>query len=350
MTPWRRDAAAVQAGLAEWAAAWRGAGTRVSGVKMPESGMANDTVMFHMDGDALVARLAPAPGSPYPIFPTYDLERQQRVIELVRARTDVPVPEVVHFERSAEWLGAPFLVTRVVEGVVASDNPPYLVDPNGWFLQGTPEQWDRFEASTIDVLARLHRIAGDEATAFLQCRAPGRTALARQLAELRDFYEWGREGMTIPVLERAIELLTATLPDNDRCVLNWGDSRPGNIIYRDFTPAAVLDWEMAGVGPPELDVAWATFFQRFWAGMAAQYGITVPAMFDRAATAAAYERLTGTSLDDLAWYEALSGLRLGIIMARITMRGAAFGLLELPADPDDMIMFLPLLEQLLAEL
>jgi aminoglycoside phosphotransferase (APT) family kinase protein len=156
--------------------------------------------------------------------------------------------------------------------------------------------------------------------------------------------------MTVPVLERAIDAMTATLPDNDRSVLNWGDSRPGNIIYRDFEPVAVLDWEMAGVGPPEVDVAWATFFQRFFTGMAAQYGITVPAMFDRAGTAAAYERLTGTCLDDLAWYEALAGLRLGIILARMTMRGAAFGLQELPADPDDMIMFLPLLEQLLAEL
>jgi len=27
----------------------------------------------------------------------------------------------------------------------------------------------------------------------------------------------------------------------------------------------VLDWETAGVGPPEVDLAWSTFFQRFFA-------------------------------------------------------------------------------------
>ena len=42
----------------------------------------------------------------------------------------------------------------------------------------------------------------------------------------------------------------ATMPSNDGSVLpDWGDSRPGNIIYRDFAPtAAVLDWEVATHG------------------------------------------------------------------------------------------------------
>jgi hypothetical protein len=29
------------------------------------------------------------------------------------------------------------MVVRAVEGVVPGDNPPYLMDPNGWFLQGS---------------------------------------------------------------------------------------------------------------------------------------------------------------------------------------------------------------------
>jgi aminoglycoside phosphotransferase (APT) family kinase protein len=347
-TPWRRDAAQLQADLARWARSGGGAGARVTDVRLPSSGMANDTVMFRLDGDGLVARLAPAPGSPYPTFPTYDLEFQEKVMDLVRSRTTVPVPDVVHLERSDAWLGAPFLVTRAIDGVVASDNPPYLMDPTGWFLQGTPEQWARFETSTVELLVRLHRIVDDgEATAFLHLDEPGATPLARQLAAHRGYYDWARDGHTIPLLERAFEVLTATLPSNDRAVLNWGDSRPGNIIYRDFDPVGALDWEMAGIGPPEVDLAWVTFFQRMWASMAEQFGLEVPALFDRAATVATYERLSGDTLDDLAWYEALGGLRLGIILARMTLRSAAFGLQALPEDPDDLIMFKPLLERLL---
>jgi len=352
MTPWRRDPRAIEAGLVEWARSWRGRDVSVSGVYAPDSGMANDTVLFRLDGEALVARLAPAPDSPYPTFPTFDLDAQERVIALVHARSDVPAPDVVYLERSEEWLGVPFMVTRAVEGVVASDSPPYLIDPNGWFLQGTPEQWKRLEVSTIDVMVRLHRIVDDgDATAFLRGDAAGPTSLARLLSSYRSYYEWAREGQTIPILERTIDALTATMPANDRSVLNWGDSRPGNIIYRDFEPVAVLDWEMAGVGPPEADVAWATFFHRFWAFMAARYGApAVPEMFDRAETSATYERLGGVALDDLAWYEALAGLRFGIILARMSMRSAAFGLAQLPENPDDLIMFVSLQEQLLDEL
>jgi aminoglycoside phosphotransferase (APT) family kinase protein len=349
--PWRREPGELEAGLAAWARSVRGADARVGDVRVPSSGMSNDTVLFRVDGEPLVARLAPAPGS-CPTFPTYDLGRQRRVMDLVRTRTAVPVPEVIHLESSDAWLGVPFMVVRAVEGVVPSDNPPYLMDRGGWFLRGTPDEWKRLEIATIDVIRQLHRIAGHgEATAFLRFDAPGSTALARQLAAHRQYYDWAREGRTIPVLERAFEVLAATLPPTDRSVLNWGDARPGNIIYRDFQPVAVLDWEMAGLGPPEVDVGWLTFFQRFFAWAAEQRGLPpVPAMFGRAETAATYERLSGDVLDDLAWYEALAGLRFGIILVRMSQRSIAFGLREPAADPNDLIMFAPLLERLLGDL
>ena len=351
-TPWRRNPSLVEESLAAWARAFRDdEHATVTEVRMPDSGMANDTVLFRLGQEELVARLAPSPESAYPTFPKFDLDLQRRAIELVRSRTDVPVPEIVHLEESDSWLGTPFLVTRAVQGLVASDNPPYLLDPGGWFLQGTASDWRRFELATIQVMVQLHRIeAHDEATAFLRAGQPGETALAQLLGFLRYYYEWGREGHTVPILEQAIEVLTATLPSNDRAVLNWGDARPGNIIYRNFEPAAVLDWEMAGVGPPEVDLAWTTFFQRFWASMAEQHGISVPTMFQRDEAKASYERLSGNTIDDLAWYEALSGLRFGIILVRMSLRSVEYGMQKPFDDPNDMVMFTPLLERLLADL
>ena len=73
-------------------------------------------------------------------------------------------------------------------------------------------------------------------------------------------------------------------------------------------------------------------------------------MFDRAETAATYERLGGETLDDLAWYEALAGLRFGIILARMSLRSIAYGMQSPPADPNDLMMFAPLLDELLADL
>jgi len=136
-TPWRRDPVGLADALSAWARAVRGERAVVSDVRQPENGMANDTVLFQLDDQALVARLAPAPDSAYPTFPTFDLRLQQRVIRLVRDRTSVPVPEVVHLEESPTWLGVPFMVVRAVDGEVPADSPPYLLDPSGWFLRGT---------------------------------------------------------------------------------------------------------------------------------------------------------------------------------------------------------------------
>ena len=137
------------------------------------------------------------------------------------------------------------------------------------------------------------------------------------------------------------------MPANDTCVLLWGDGRVGNIIFRDFTPVAALDWEMATVGPPEIDVAWTTFFQRLWLSTAKRYGLaSIPSMFEPQSVIAAYERLSGRALHDFAWFEAFSGLRLGIILMRMTYRAIAFGQPR-PDDPDHLMNFPALLAELL---
>jgi hypothetical protein len=63
-----------------------------------------------------------------------------------------------------------------------------------------------------------------------------------------------------------------------------------------------------------------------------------------------YERLSRDRLDDLAWYEALSGLRFGIILVRMNLRSTAYGMQDPCDDPNDMVMFAPLLDRLLDEI
>jgi aminoglycoside phosphotransferase (APT) family kinase protein len=343
--PWRRDPAALAEGLAAWA----GAGARVDHVRTPDSGMANETLLFHLDGEPLVARLAPLPGSPYPTFPTFDLDLQRRCMELVARRTDVPVPGVVDLEDDDRWLGAPFLVLRAVDGVVPSDNPPYVFA--GWVLDGSEADRRRLEERSIAVLAELHTVtSGTDDLGFLVPDAPGESMLAGQLAFQRGYYDWACEGTPVPLVEEAFEVLGATVPANDRQVLTWGDSRIGNVLYRDFEPVAVLDWEMATVGPPEVDLGWMTMMHAFFQGMAEEHGFPgLPDLLRREQAVATYERLAGHRLDDLAWYEALAALRFAIISIRTSLRSIAFGLQEAPARPDDLVMFQPLLRRLLEE-
>lgn len=345
--PWRRDIDEVADALARWSAS-TGRGS-VSDVRAPASGMANETLLFSIDGRPFAARLAPRPGSPFPTFPTYDLEAQRRVMDLVQERTSVPVPRVELLETSDEWLGAPFLVLDAVDGVVPGDNPPYVFA--GFLVDATDDERLRLEESSIGALVELHTVVDDgEATAFLRPAFPGASVLEQQLAFQRDYYEWACEGTPVPIIERAFEVLTATMPTADRTVLNWGDSRIGNILYRDFEPVAVLDWEMATVGPPEVDLGWMVFFHSFFQGMAELAGMPgIPGLFTRDRAVATYERGAGHELLDLAWFELLAALRFGIIAIRTTLRSVAFGLQEPPAEPDDAIMFVPLMRRLIAE-
>ena len=63
----------------------------------------------------------------------------------------------------------------------------------------------------------------------------------------------------------------------ERPVLAWGDSRIGNVLYEDFRPVAVLDWEMATLGPRELDVAWIIFAHKVFQELAGLAGHARPA-------------------------------------------------------------------------
>lgn len=344
--PWRRELAELRAGLERWARA-TGRGD-VADVRAPASGMANETVLFTLGGRAVVARLAPRPDAPT-TFPTCDLPFQARVLDLVRERTSVPVPRVVYLEASEEWLGSPFLVLAAIDGIVPDDSPPYVL--TGWVKEASAAERRRLEESSIAALVELHRLHDGDDTAFLRPDAPGDTPLQRQMAFQRSYYDWAREGTTVPVIEHAFDVLEATMPRSDRTVVNWGDSRIGNVMYRDFEPVAVLDWEMATVGPPEVDLGWMVGFHSCFQFVAELRGAPgIPDMFQRDRAVAAYEARAGHDLLDLTWFEGFAELRFAIITIRTAMRNIAFGIQPPPERPDDLIFFAPLLRRLLEDL
>ena len=155
--------------------------------------------------------------------------------------------------------------------------------------------------------------------------------------------------MSYPLIERTFEWLDANRPVEGETVLNWGDARIGNMLYRDFEPAAVLDWEMATVGPREVDVAWMIFLDRFFDDLAERFDVpTIPGFMDRADIVATYEQLSGHRVHALEWFEVLAAQRFAIVSVRTSTRGIAYGQMEKPDDPDDLIMFRGLQEKMLA--
>jgi aminoglycoside phosphotransferase (APT) family kinase protein len=349
-TPWRRDLDEVGPAVDQWAKATLGPDTRVSEASSPGNGMSSETVLFEMTHNGTTercaARLAPLPDV-YPVFPEYDIELQAKCMRLVRARTAVPAPEVRWVELDPKWLGTPFLVMKRIDGDAPPDIPPYVF--GGWVADAAPELRAAMQRRTLEILKQLHRLTpANSDLAFLTRPQHGRTALEQQIGHERWYYDWAREGESYPLIDAAFAWLDAHWPDEGETVLNWGDARVGNVLYRDFAPVAVLDWEMATVGPREVDLAWMLFLHEFFHDMAVGFGL--PGMSDfmqRDAVVAEYEELTGHTVRDLDWFEVYAALRFAIVSIRTSKRGIAYGVMEAPDDPDDLIMFRGLLEKML---
>jgi aminoglycoside phosphotransferase (APT) family kinase protein len=129
-----------------------------------------------------------------------------------------------------------------------------------------------------------------------------------------------------------------------------GDARIGNVMYDDDANVlAVLDWEMVGVGPPELDLAWMVHAHRAFEDIAATYGFPgMPHLLRRDDVLATYERVSGRAPRSFDWFFGYAAVQWGIVGLRTGRRAAHFGEREMPEDVDELVMNREPLERLLA--
>ncbi len=333
---------------------------RVGALTTPTSGgLSSETVLFDAtwseSGSArrhpLVARLAPE-DSAVPVFPSYDLDRQSRVIRLVGERSNVPVPRVHWFEPDPAALGSPFIVMDQVEGVAPPDVMPYNF--GSWLMDAGPDDQRHVQDASVQILAGIHGVeATPDELAFLAVEAPGDTALRRHVNGLVAYYEWVRGNLRVPVIEAGFAWIEDNWPESPgaplETVISWGDSRIGNILYRDFEPVAVLDWEMAAVAPREVDIGWMIFIHDFFEHIAQQIELPgMPHFMRREDVATTYESASGVAPHDLEFYELYAALRHAIVMARVTLRAIHFGESAMPDDTDELVLHRARLREMIA--
>lgn len=311
----------------------------------PTNGMSSETLLFDASwtddsgaqiSDRCVLRLPPE-ASAEPVFSVYDMPKQYRAMELVASKAAVPVPPLLWLEEDPSHLGAPFFVMRRVEGDVPPDVMPYTFGDN-WFFDARPDEQDQLMRSSIEILGRIHSIPADDPdAAFLRIDNSGDTALRRHVVDQWAFYEWVcSDGVRSPLIEEAFTWLDSHWPNEGAAVVSWGDSRIGNVMYRDFTPVAVLDWEMAAHGPREMDLGWMVFLHRFFQDISDMMGLPgMPDFMRPDDVCDIYEEFTGVRPTDLHFYMVYAALRHAIVMFRITRRQVRFGEGTMPENPDE---------------
>jgi aminoglycoside phosphotransferase (APT) family kinase protein len=263
------DQAAVEAWLAPRLGADRVA---VQDARRPSGqGYSAETVMFTAECDRageishekLVLRLENPEPAIYPAQSGDELaeiEIQHRVMTAIDGHSAVPVAPIVGYEADPSIAGRPFFVMRFVEGQVPIESPLYTAE--GFFADAEPTQRTALIRSGLKVMADLHAV--DWRAAGLEWLVPDgvEPGTPAQVDLWRDFGVEELRGREHPLLEQAWSWLAENLPADRGVGLCWGDPRPGNIIFQDFSPVCVTDFEASYIGAPEMDLGWWLMFDR----------------------------------------------------------------------------------------
>lgn len=214
----------------------------------------------------------------------------------------LPVPEPLFLDETGDELGSPgFVMAEVATGKPAGlfEEDPYA--PHAAAIG----------AACFDALGRLHALAPD---------AADRAALPMMDAAAR-VRHWRRTiqanaDRPQPVAMAALRWLERHCPPTpERPAIVHGDFRSGNLLTSEAGElTAILDWEMAHVGDPMEDLAWAC--DPLWA----HGGEDAAAMLPRDAAIAAWRAGSGRAFDAAHWnwwrlYAGVMGLAIWISSA-----------------------------------
>lgn len=272
------------------------------------------------DGQSLWALRRPPLGH---VLPTaHDMAREYRVIAAL-ADTPVAVPEAIALCTDPDVVGQPFYLMSFVDGVVV-ESAAQASDP----LTAR-----RSTTLLVDMLAALHAV--DPAAVGLADF--GRPDGFRQ----RQVARWHKQFLASWSGEHDVEAavvgeLARHVPADGPVGIVHGDYRLTNVM---FDPGlseirAVVDWEMATIGDPLMDVGLLYVYHE----LSSATGTVMPefsterGFLGPAAMVERYSVLTGTPTDALAWYIAFGYFKLAVIAAGIHARyqqgltvGAGFG-------------------------
>ena len=296
--------------LTEWMAA------NVAGFAGPLSyakfagGQSNPTYRLDTPARAYVLRRKPFG----PILPSaHAVDREYRAIAGLHP-TGFPVPRPYGLCEDAEFIGSAFYVMEMVEGRTLWD---------GAMPGATPAERTAHYHAMVDTLAALHTT--DYVAAGLgEFGKPG-NYFERQVARWTKQYKAAETDRLEP-MERLIEWLPRTLPEQTRTSIVHGDYRIDNMIFAPAEPKviAVLDWELSTLGDPLADFS---YFLMSWVtepeGRSGVMGMTgvatgIPTI-DEVVTR--YCAATGRDgVPDLNWYFAYNLFRLAGIVQGIKKR------------------------------
>ena len=303
----------------------------------PKSGFSARTIFvpvaYDADGTRRSERVVLRLENPEPaIYPQQapgldvEIEIQYRVMEALSKREDVPLAALYGFESDPGVLGTPFFAMEYRGGDVTIENPPYTQE--GFFVDAPPESRHAMIAEGLRILARVHTI-DPEAAGLSWLRDPAsEPGIEAQLDLWEGFGRRELRDRHLPVFEEGVTWLREHLPDREPNTFSWGDSRLGNIIFRDARPICITDFENSAIAPPKFDLGWWLMFDRTMHESVSRPRLEGEPTRDEQRDL--YSGFAGHDVGDTQFHEILAAVRYSAIVVRVMNRAVDRG--AVPAD------------------
>ncbi len=231
----------------------------VSPLDTGATGSSNVTLFFTVTTDGAVEDyVLRTQAGGHQLFLAPEVLFQSRVMRGVAASADLPIPEVVLEEPDESIAGAAFYVMRRIGGRDIPNFPSWQAE--GWYVDEPPAARAQLWNNAVTMIARVGRVDWTCELGFLDGAGPGERGLDRYLSWVEEWYAWTMKGRPQPISDVALAYVREHQPVDPPVELVWGDSTIMNMLFDDdLSVSAVLDWEMAALGPAELDLGWFLF-------------------------------------------------------------------------------------------
>jgi aminoglycoside phosphotransferase (APT) family kinase protein len=283
-------------------------------VRQFSGGASNLTYLLAYPGRELILRRPPRGTK---AASAHDMRRE---FQIQRALAPVfpYVPKMVALCTDEAVIGGDFYVMERIQGTILRARiPPALgLDERG--VRSLCE-------SAVDRLVELHRI--DPRTTGLSELGRGAGYVKRQIEGWSERYR-AAHTWNVPSFERVMRWLAERQPRDTACTIVHNDYRFDNLVLAPGDPkriVGVLDWELATVGDPLMDLGGALAYwvqaddDRLMRALRRQ-PTDAPGMLSRAEVVERYGERAGVDIDDWVFYEVFGLFRLATIIQQIYRR------------------------------
>lgn len=246
------------------------------------------------------------------IAKAHDMIREFRILKALEKAGYTKMPHPISACEDETVIGAPFFLMEKVEGMIIRNRPP--AEASSFFFRD-------LSASALEVLIDLHS---------LELNDSGLGALGKPegyaIRQVQGWAERFQKAKTSEVssIEEAFQWLMASLPAESDVAFIHNDFKYDNLVISPFGEVqAVLDWEMATVGDPLMDLGTTL---AYWAeaedeDILKMFNLSyVPGNFTRREVIDYYAARTGRNVSEMVFYYVFGLCKVATIAQQIYQR------------------------------